>query len=167
MHRTLIATIVAGTLGTLAHANASDGDTWRVAKTSDDGQVITVVSGTETQAGTYFSCAGGELKFGIGLNGGDLAETLASETTRASRREADTVIGDGESFESDWTYLPSLGLAIARDELTAKKFYNAAVRKDSVLWKLDRKPEMELSFPALNDAFKGFANDCSVTNPNK
>ncbi|WP_147372800.1 hypothetical protein [Henriciella mobilis] len=165
MKKFIVATVVAGSMGSLAFASASDMDTWRVASTSDEGTVLTVVSGTDTKAGTFFSCTNGTLKFGVGLEGGDLAETLATDTHRQSRRQAETTIGDGETFESDWTYLPSMKVAIARNEVTAKKFYNAAVRKDTVSWKLDRKSEIELSFPELNDAFKSFANDCSVTNP--
>ena len=165
MKKFLVATVVTSSVGSLAYASASDANAWRVASSSDEGTVLTIVSGTDTQAGTFFSCTNGTLKFGVGLDGGDLAETLARDTKRQNRRGAETTIGDGEAFDSDWTYLPSIKVAVARDELTAKKFYNAAVRKDAVNWKLDRKSEMELSFPELNDAFKSFANDCAVTNP--
>ena len=153
--------------GLSAAANETQGNEWRTATTSDDGDVVMIVSGSENERGTFFSCAGDKLSVGVATEAGNIVEMLSKQTSRSNDREISLSIGDGEPHQSRWTYLPSIKIAVANDELTAKKLYNSAIKGDAVSWKMPGRQAMDVSFPSLNETFTSFANDCSVTKPAK
>lgn len=148
-----------------ASASAASDNPWRVGMETESGEVVSIVSGTSDTNGIYFNCNGGSLQVGLGVVPGDIEEMLATRSTRRRSHSVNTTIGSAEPVFSDWTYYPSLKVAVGKDTIIAKKFYNAAVKGEQVTWKMPWKDEVVLSFPPINEAFTSFANDCPVTNP--
>lgn len=167
MSRAITTAIAAAAIVFPAGATAANADAWRAASTTAEGETIMIASGSDASHGSFFSCANDTLGVGVGTAPGDIVEMLSRETSRSNDREVSAKVGDGEEFIARWTYLPSLKVAVAADELTAKKLYNAAVKGESVTWKMPGREALEVQFPEMNDTFKAFANDCVVTNPSK
>lgn len=167
MSRIITAAIAITAIAFPASATAASADAWRAASTNAEGETVMIASGSESEHGSFFSCANETLGVGVATEPGDIVEMLSRETSRSNDREISARVGDGEEFISRWTYLPSLKVAVAADELTAKKLYNAAVKGETVSWKMPGRDALEIQFPEMNDAFKAFANDCVVTNPSK
>ena len=148
-------------------ANAADSSDWRISSSDENGDVISIASGDETTHGALFSCANDRLVVAVGVEAGDVKEMIATPTRRTRDRDVETSIGDQDSFRSRWTYLPANKVAVAEDAVTARKFYNAAIRGDDVIMNISGKGEVSVRLPSINDAFSSFAKDCSVTNPDK
>ncbi|MGB3624862.1 MAG: hypothetical protein WA989_03480 [Henriciella sp.] len=155
--------LIAG--GLSASASAIEANEWHVMSSTEDGAVVAISTGSDTENGAYISCAEDELVVGIGVVPGSVADLIrGSSSTRKRTRNAVTTFGD-ETSDTDWVYYPGRKVAISDDVVTAKKIYNSAVKREDVAWKMDFKDEVVVNFPAINDTFKSFANDCPVTNP--
>ena len=148
-------------------ASAADSPSWRVASSNDDGEVISISSGDDATNGALFSCVDNRLIVAVGVEAGDVHEMMSTLTRRSRDYIFKTSIGDGESFRSNWTYLPSNKVAVADKSTTARQFYNAAIRGDEIVITMSGKGDIAVTLPSVNDAFTSFANDCSVTNPDK
>lgn len=147
------------------HANAAEANQWQVMTSKDDGTVITITTGTDDENGAYMSCASDRLVVGVGVVPGSVKTLIESSSSERTRSQgAVTTFGD-DATDTDWIYFPGRKVALVRDFLTARKFYNAAVLGEALTWKTAFKDEVQVQFPEVNDAFKAFANDCAVTNP--
>ncbi|WP_300391966.1 hypothetical protein [Henriciella sp.] len=167
MSRLIAVTAAIAAFALPATAIAADTNEWQSAKTLENDDVVLIASGTEQEHGVFFNCADGNLTAGLTTVPGDILEMMAQETSRSKSHDIAMTIGDSEPFKAGWTYFPSLKVAIAHKELTAKKLYNAAIKGETVTWKMPARPEISVTMPEANEAFKAFANDCPVTNPNK
>ena len=146
-------------------ANATEANQWQVMTSKEDGTVITITTGTDNENGAYISCASDRLVVGVGVVPGSVKSLIeASSSERTRSQGAVTTFGD-DSTDVDWIYFPGRKVALVRDFLTARKFYNAAVLGETLTWKTAFKDEVRVEFPETNDVFKSFANDCAVTNP--
>lgn len=137
---------------------------WQVRSETTDGKVMSIVAESESETGVLLSCATGKLVAGVSVQPGPITERLNQSTKRTKRKKATMEIGDKEPNRDVWTYLPTTKIAISRRGTTGRKFFNAAVRGDTVTLTLDGKEGSTFTFPGQNDAFKSFANSCSVTN---
>ncbi len=137
---------------------------WEVRAKTDDGKVMSIIAESETQTGIMLSCTTDKLVAGVSLIPGLVSDRLDQTTKRSKRKKATMTIGDKEPNRDVWTYLPTTKVAVSRRGTTGRKFFNAAVRGDTVNWKLDGRGETTFTFPEQNDAFKSFARSCPVTN---
>ena len=137
---------------------------WQIRKQTDDGKVTSIFAESEAETGVVLSCVTDKLVAGVSLIPGPIADRLDTSTKRVKRKRATTTIGDAEPKREHWAYLPRTKIAISRKGVTGKRFFNAAVRGDTVNWQLDGNQATTFTFPEQNDAFKSFAKSCSVTN---
>ncbi|MEQ8559585.1 MAG: hypothetical protein RIB03_14815 [Henriciella sp.] len=165
MSRLIAAAIAAFALP--ATAIAAETNEWHSAKTLENGDVVLIASSSEQEHGVFFNCADENLTAGLTTVPGDILEMIAQDTSRSKSRRITMTIGADEAFKADWTYFPSIKVAVTDKELTAKKLYNAAIKGETVTWKMSARPEISVTMPKANEAFKAFANDCPVTDPNK
>ena len=161
MKLTCIAAIASVSLAMPAYASDH---AWQVRSQTDDGKVISIIAESETDTGLMLSCKNDRLVAGVSLVTGLVSDRLDTFTKRAKRKKATTQIGDRDARRDVWTYLPATKVAVSRQGSTGRRFFNAAVRGDTVSWKMDGKDATTFTFPAQNEAFKSFAKSCSVTN---
>lgn len=160
-----IATIVTVTFVTTAlAAESSAEDNWRVHAATDEGVPVTIVSGTDSTIGALITCKGGILNAAVGMEAGDMAEAVSIDTERSKRRTAWLTVADDEPYKARWNYMPRARIAVTTEGTSARKLYNAAIRSDTVTWNASFTDPLTLQMPPMNDVFKGFAANCSVTN---
>jgi len=158
----LLAVAVAGTSAAAA-ADPVTVNEWRVVKTSETGTPISIVSGSDEEAGVMVSCRDDKLVAAVGFGAGDIAKRLQSDTNRLKSRAGQLTIGDRDEERARWIYYPQYQLAQTVKSVTAKKIYNAAIRGDAISLNLQRKGITTIQLPAMNDNFKAFAKACTVT----
>lgn len=157
-----IAAFLASSIVSTAHAGSEGA--WKIASSTEDQVVRSIAYGNGDSNGVLLSCVEGQLHAVVGMEAGDIIEMIGQQTSRQRTNDLVLTIGDDE-YRSAWTYLPSIKVALSREPVAAKKIYNAAVRGETVSFELAAKDPVTVEFPAMNDAFKRFANDCTVTNP--
>jgi len=137
---------------------------WQVRSQTDDGKVLSIIAEAESKTGVMLSCKSDKLTAGVSLEPGLVSDRLDTFTKRTKRKKATMTIGDADPNRDVWTYLPATKIAISRQGKTGRRFFNAAVRGDTVNWSLDGRGSTTFTLPEQNDAFKAFAKSCSVTN---
>ena len=140
---------------------------WEVRSQSDDGKVTSIIAESDSETGVLLSCNPDKLVVGVGTVPGPMTERLDTSTKRVKTKRATTTIGDKEPLRERWAYLPRTQIAISRASVTGKRFFNAAVRGDTVSVKVDGTDTATFTFPAQNDVFKSFARSCAITNGGK
>ena len=148
-----------------AEGPATDG--WTIIQSNEAGETTAIAAHFADAPGLFATCQKNSLVMGISTEAVDMATTLKETTKRSRVYNASLKINGSDETSKPWTYLPSLKIAYPGDAVTSKRLYNAAVRGDVATVKLTGKPEIDYAYPPVNDAFKAFANDCSVTNPSK
>ena len=159
----LTITAALASLAVALPAQAAD-YSWQVRNQSDDGKVISIIAESDTDTSVMLSCKTDKLVAGVSVIPGPMTDRLDTTTKRTKRKRATTTIGDGEPLRERWVYLPHTQIAVSWKGVTGKRFFNAAVRGDTVNWQLDGKEASTFTFPEQNEAFKSFAKSCSVTN---
>ena len=137
---------------------------WQVRTQNADGEATSIIVESENETGVLLSCNPDKLVVGVSTIPGPMADRLDTTTKRVKRKDATTKIGDAEPREEAWNYLPRIQIALSSKGVTGKRFFNAAVRGDTISWKIDGKDTATFTLPAQNAAFKSFAKNCSVTN---
>ncbi|MEM8616579.1 MAG: hypothetical protein AAGF20_06550 [Pseudomonadota bacterium] len=116
-----------------------------------------------TKTGISFSCSD---RFGLKLTLSLQPEAEGVLQPRGNvqmeTRRTKFEIEGRKSERVAWTFVRELRLLQTRQQVTAKKFYNAAVTKKSFEIKEPFGPMHTVSFPPIDDSFKDFARACGL-----
>lgn len=110
---------------------------------------------------TLLSCnADGQLSAMISYKGGDFARKMKANAP--FRRTVDVnIVRDGaDDGMSPWTIIPAVDMIHTKSHGDAGKIYNAAILGQDLTVKIQRKGEVALTLPAVDDVFRAFATTC-------
>ena len=110
---------------------------------------------------TLLSCnADGQLSAMVSYKGGELTRKMKANAP--FRRTVDVnIVRDGtDEGKSPWTIIPAVDLIHTKSHGDAGKIYNAAILGQDLTVKIQRKGEVALTLPAVDDVFRAFATTC-------
>lgn len=111
---------------------------------------------------TLLSCnSEGQLSAMVSYKPGDFVRKMKANAP--FRRTVDVnIVRDGtDEGKTPWTLIPAVDTIHTKSHGEAGKIYNAAILGENVVVNIQRKGEVALTLPGVDDTFRAFATTCS------
>lgn len=149
---------------------------WTSLRPTDDAEVVdtTDAEPTSGNVGVFYRSEGNPnlmltctetegLRVSFGLEDIDFRTAALTATSRFRRVRVKLLIDGEETTGIQSVYLPSLKVLDPQREVPARKVFNSVVRQVPIELSMPGKGKFTYTLPAVDDAFRDFANSCSVT----